>query len=171
MPNTYTLIATNTVGSGGVASVTFSSIPGTGYTDLVIKASVRSTVAEDGFGLRFNSDTGSNYISRVLVGQGASSSSFAATSSYMVAMGRQSESGYTANTFGNNDIYIPNYTSSNQKSVSSDAVNENNATTARAQIAAGLWTGTAAISTILILPGAGNFAQYSTFTLYGISNA
>jgi hypothetical protein len=136
---------------------------------LVIKASVRSTVAEDAFGLRFNSDTGSNYNYRAVVGQGATVSSFSGNSTMMVAMGRQSESGYTANTFGNTEIYIPNYTLANQKSVSSDAVNENNATTARAQLAAGLWTGTAAITTVQVVPGSGSFAQYSTFSLYGVA--
>ena len=42
MANTYIKIASNTVGSGGVSSITFSSIPQT-YTDLVIKASVRTS--------------------------------------------------------------------------------------------------------------------------------
>jgi hypothetical protein len=168
MPNTYTLLETITVGAAGASSVTFNSIPQTGYTDLVIKASVRSTVAEDGFGPRFNSDSGSNYTYRAVVGQGASASSFSGTSTYL-PIGRMSESGYTANTFGNCEFYIPNYVSSNQKSVSVDAVNENNATTARAQLAAGLWSGTAAITTVQFIPGAGAFAQYSTFSLYGVS--
>ena len=35
----------------------------------------------------------------------------------------------TANTFSNYEIYIPNYTSANYKSASSDMVNETNATT------------------------------------------
>jgi hypothetical protein len=168
MPNTYTLLETITVGAAGASSVTFNSIPQTGYTDLVVKASVRSTVAEDGFGPRFNSDSGSNYTYLALVGQGASVSSFSGTTTYL-PIGRMSESGYTANTFGNCEFYIPNYVSSNQKSVSVDAVNENNATTARAQLAAGLWSGTAAITTVQFIPGAGSFAQFSTFSLYGVS--
>jgi len=168
MPNTYTLLEQITVGAAGASSVTFNSIPQTGYTDLVVKASVRSTVAEDGFGPRFNSDSGSNYTYRAVVGQGASASSFSGTSTYL-PIGRMPESSYTANTFGNCEFYIPNYVSSNQKSVSVDAVNENNATTARAQLAAGLWSGTAAITTVQFIPGAGAFAQYSTFSLYGVS--
>ena len=40
MANTYTLIASNTVGSGGAASISFSSIPST-YTDLLVKISTR----------------------------------------------------------------------------------------------------------------------------------
>ena len=169
MPDTYTKIASNTVGSGGVATVTFSSIPST-YTDLVLKASARSNIAEDTFGIRFNSDSGSNYPYNGFVGQGATVSNFSGTNTF-VALGRMPESGYTANTFGNTEFYIPNYASSTQKTVSIDAVNENNATTARAQLGSAKWTGTAAISTILILPSSGSFAQYSTFTLYGISNA
>ena len=168
MPNTYTLLETITVGAAGASSVTFNSIPQTGYTDLVIKASPRSTIAEDTFGIRFNSDSGSNYPYRGFVGQGASVSSFSGTNTF-IALGRMPESGYTANTFGSNEFYIPNYTSSNQKSVSIDAVNENNATTARAQLAAGLWTGTAAITTIQVLASAGSFTQYSSFQLYGVS--
>jgi hypothetical protein len=34
----------------------------------------------------------------------------------------------TSNTFSSTEIYIPNYTSSNNKSVSVDSVTENNAT-------------------------------------------
>jgi len=170
MPNTYTLIASNTVGSGGVSSVTFSSIPAT-YTDLILKASPRSTIAEDTFGIRFNSDSGSNYPYIGFVGQGATVSSFNGTNTF-VGLGRQSESGYTANTFGNTEFYIPNYTSTNRKSVSVDAVNESNvATGPRAQLAGALWTGVVAITSIQVIPSAGSFAQYSTFTLYGISNA
>jgi hypothetical protein len=42
----------------------------------------------------------------------------------------------TAGTFSNSEIYIPNYTSSNQKSFSSDSVTENNATSAIAILSA-----------------------------------
>jgi hypothetical protein len=149
-----------------VTSFTFSNIP-SGYTDLVVKVSPRGTVAEDGMGIRFNSDSGSNYTFRVVVGQGSAASSFSGTSSYL-PIGRQSGSTDTVNTFGNNEFYIPNYTLSNQKSVSVDAVMENNATVARAQLAAGLWSGTAAITSVTVLPGSGSFATSTTATLYGI---
>jgi hypothetical protein len=64
---------------------------------------------------------------------------------------------------------FPNYTSSNFKSFSADGANEDNTTSIYMGLTAGLWSQTAAI-TSLTLSGA-NFAQYSTFTLYGISNA
>ena len=78
----------------------------------------------------------------------------------------------TANTFGNSEIYIPNYTGSNYKSISADSVSENNASAAYANLFAGLWSNTAAINQITLIPGASaNFAQYSTATLYGILKA
>jgi hypothetical protein len=76
---------------------------------------------------------------------------------------------YTANTFASNDIYIPNYTSSNYKSAISDTVTENNATLSFADLYAGLWRSTSAITSITIGPNGTGFAQYSTFSLYGIT--
>ena len=77
----------------------------------------------------------------------------------------------TANTFANVSIYIPNYTSANYKSVSIDAVTENNATTAYAFLSAGLWSNTAAITSATITNSSGNYVQYSTAYLYGIKNS
>ena len=59
---TMTLIASNTVGSGGVASVTFSSIPAT-YTDLILKSSSRDTTTSVSaqINIQFNGDTAANY--------------------------------------------------------------------------------------------------------------
>jgi hypothetical protein len=49
MANTFELIASSTVGSGGAANIDFTSIPAT-YTDLCLKficATTRSALAED----------------------------------------------------------------------------------------------------------------------------
>ena len=56
-------IATTTVGSGGIADVTFSSIPAT-YTHLQLRGIARTNRADsnqDAVVVRFNSDTGNNY--------------------------------------------------------------------------------------------------------------
>jgi hypothetical protein len=85
-----------------------------------------------------------------------------------------STTGDTASTFSNCEIYIPNYTGSSQKSISSDIVTENNATSALAVLTAGLWLSTSAVTAIQLRPyvqGGGNFAEHSTFTLYGINNS
>lgn len=162
---TYIKIASNTVGAGGAASVTFSSIPST-YTDLVIRASARSDSSVMDFLLRFNGSS-SNLTDRWLYGDGATAASINNTAIYVEG----NRGTWTANTFSNTQIYIPNYTSANYKSVSIETVTENNATTANAFMIAGLWSNTAAITSATILPSSGNIVQYSTFTLYGISNA
>ena len=172
MPNTFEKIASSTVGSGGAASITFSSIPST-YTDLCVKISARNGTNTETIGsVFFNSDTtDSNYRYRRLLGDGSSASSLSGNFPYWFYM---STTGDTSNTFGNTEIYIPNYAGSNEKSISSDVVTENNAISALAVLTAGLWTGTAAITAIQLRPyaaGGGNFAQYTTATLYGISKS
>ena len=79
----------------------------------------------------------------------------------------------TANTFGNHIIYIPNAFGSSYKSVSIDAVSETNATTAYSNIVAGLWSNSAAITSVALTEpnGGSNFATNSTAYLYGVSNA
>lgn len=167
MANTFELIASSTVGSGGAASIVFSSIPNT-YTDLVLKVSSRQTNASIGLKMDFNNTSG--FAGRVLEGSGSSASSYSMTTQYLA--GYNNSSGYTASTFGSTDIYIPNYLSTTNKSVSADSVTETNASTAYSALFADLYTTTTAITTItLTVDNGGNFAQYSTAYLYGVKNA
>ena len=170
MANTYTLIASSTVGAGGAASITFSSIPST-YTDLLIKTSLRNSGGQNNASLTFNSDSGSNYSYKALQGSGSAVTSFGGTSQTQAYGLLENDSSYTANTFASTDFYIPNYAGSNQKSTSSDSVQETNATAAYSFFLAGLWTGTSAISNIVVNAVNGTFAQYSTAYLYGIKNS
>ena len=153
-----------------VSSVTFSNIP-QGYTDLFIKFSTRDTDAGTAshFGFTFNGDTGTNYSSRWIRSDGNGSVlSFSSTNAYIVAS-FQSAAGSTANAFGSGEIYIPNYRSSNQKSVSLESMSETNASLAYMNITAGLWTGTSAITSITATQTIGGpFVANSTFTLYGV---
>jgi hypothetical protein len=172
MANTMTLISSVTVGSGGAASIDFSSIPAT-FTDLCLKVSVRNTGAYpyDYIFLRFNGSSAASYSSRMLQGDGSSASSNSYSSETYIRVGYQDAGNNTANTFGNTEIYIPNYTSSNNKSTSSDSVQENNATASNVVLVAGLWSNTAAINQVTLLPSVASFAQYSTAYLYGISKS
>jgi hypothetical protein len=161
------LIETKTLGTAA-ASIEFTSIPQT-FTDLVILVSGRTTgagVSQDLFA-RFNGDSGANYTMRRLIGNGASASSDSNTADGVVRLGQVCASGATANTFGNTASYIPNYTGSTSKSVSSDSVLENNATTAFQFIIAGIYTPTTAISSVTLL-SFDNFAIGSTASLYGV---
>ena len=167
MPNTYTLIASSTVGATSVASVDFSSIPST-YTDLLVKVSARQSTGDVAYAsLRFNGST-SSYTYRSIEGNGSSAGSYnGSTGPY----GITNTSGYTANSFNNIEFYIPNYASSNYKSYSSDSVTESNTTTVYMDLIAGLWSNTAAINQLTLYPNTGNFVQYSSFYLYGIKNS
>lgn len=166
-------IETVTVQSGGTANIEFTNIPQT-YTDLLVKLSGRSSNAandSDTPRLQFNADTATNYSNRRLVGNGSTAASYNNSSEASMRLGYLPASGRTASTFGNLEIYVPNYTSSNQKSVSVDGVDENNATEAYSALVAGLWTGTSAITSIKLFITSYNFVQYSTATLYGITSA
>jgi hypothetical protein len=166
MPNTFELIASSTVGAGGASSIDFTSIPST-YTDLCLKVSVRwSNAGPDGFNVSYNGST-SSFTARYLEGSGSAAASGTATR----FVGGLEGTGYTANTFGNVDIYIPNYAGSTNKSYSSDTVTENNATQAYSHLIAGLWSNTAAINQITLAPSSGTFVQHSTAYLYGVKNA
>lgn len=164
MATTYTLISSVTVGSGGAANIEFTSIPST-YTDLLLKTSIRNVNDTPSCWLRFNSAT-TNFSDRWVYGAGAAYSTTNSNIDFL-----NGRSSFTANTFGNSELYIPNYTGSNNKSVSVDSVAEDNSSLAYTQLSAGLWSNTAAITSIQILASTGNIAQYSTAYLYGISNA
>jgi hypothetical protein len=169
MTTTMQLIAKQTVGAGGAASVTFSSIPQT-FTDLKVLISARDTV-DNQASIRFNSST-TGYSNIRLQGTGsvAQSTTDSSTSKGIIAYGVNQTSSRPANTFGNSEVYIPNYAGSTNKSFSSDGVEENNGATAYSKLFAGLLSNTAAITSIT-LSAEGIFEELSEFTLYGISNS
>jgi hypothetical protein len=142
-----TLIESKTLATAA-ASIEFTSIPQDG-TDLYVLFSGRADTTES-VTLSFN--TGGTYAYQRLFGTGSITGSD--TNGQFAA----SSSSQTSNTFGNGSIYIPNYTGSTAKSFSIDSVNENNATAAIQILLAGLWSETAAITTLKI-------TAFSTFTL------
>lgn len=167
---TMSLISTVTVGAGGTNEIRFSSVPQSG-TDLLIIASLREASASpyEQLVLYFNL-SGVSYSTRVLRSNGASSDS--SSSSGLAVMGFDrgiTAATATANTFSNSYIYIPNYTGNLQKTVWADSVADNNSTTIGAVLGAGLWTGTAAITTVGIVAPASGFIQNSTVSLYTIT--
>lgn len=170
MANTYEAIATVTVGSGGAASIEFTSIPAT-YTDLVLKISAKGSTANtfENYILEVNGAQ-TNLSGRHLYGTGSA----AGSGTYSSGDGSifSVPSNVTANTFGSAEIYIPNYAGSNNKSMSIDNVSENNATAGQQNLQAELWSNTAAITSLkLTMSSSGNYVQYSTATLYGIKNS
>jgi len=164
MANTsaMTLIETKTLGTAQ-ASIEFTSIP-QDYTDLVILSSSRSSRTaqiNDQMNIKLNGSDGSM---KNLIGTG--SAVFSQEPGQMTAF--VSTDLATASTFSNDSIYVANYTSSTNKSLSIDSVTENNATAAIQAIGAGLWSNTAAVTSITFTPLNGNFVAGSTMSLYGI---
>jgi hypothetical protein len=160
MPATYEPIATTTLGSAS-ASVTFSSISGS-FTDLILVYATTSTVTDNN-GLRFNSDTGSNYSLTRIFGNGSTAGSNRTTNSTSIT------SLFTVNgSITNNIIHIMNYSNTTTyKSV----LTRNDDASNSAIAAVGLWRSTSAINSVNIFPLSGNFVSGSTFTLYGILSA
>jgi hypothetical protein len=166
MPNNYVLLEKITVGAAGAASVTFANIPQTGYTDLVVKLTGRNTSSGDWFNISFNGST-ANFNTRNIFGTGGVAVSNSRADGVEAFVNNNSST--TASTFSSSEIYIPNYTSSSNKSFSTDSVTENNGTTAYSILSAGLWSNSAAITSITLTPVANSLAQFSTFYLYGVA--
>ena len=169
MPNTFELIASSTVTGATAASIDFTSIPST-YTDLVVKYSLRANATDgaDAYDLILTLNTTSTMISKVLRGNGSTVSTNSITDRILRAV---NVSNWTASTFSNGELYIPNYTSSSNKSWSNDAVTENNASSADMSFTAGLTTISAAITTIKLAANNASLVTNSTAYLYGVKNA
>jgi hypothetical protein len=171
MADTFALIKSVTVGSGGSTSLEFTSIPST-YTDLLFKISARITrsgYVGDIMNVSFNGSSTNEKCRRI---EGAGSGSVISASNSLLLAYQGSTTDATASIFGNGEFYIPNYASSNLKSASNDGVSENNGTTSYSGMAANLWSDTSAITSVTFTPDSGsNFVQYSTIYMYGIKSS
>ena len=173
MAANYVLLGTQTVGNGGAQTVTFSNIPQSGYTDLKVVISGRTTRnnADPGsdVGIAFNgSSTG--YYNKTVAGDGSNPSSGTASNTPYFTATLVTSSYATADTFGVIELYVPNYTSSNKKAVNIQSFTETNATTSFMRTIAGTWDNTAAISSMSFTETNGfAFVANSTFSLYGLA--
>jgi hypothetical protein len=181
----YDALASVTVDSSGVSSVSFNGIP-TGYKHLQIRfmgQSNRGTYAIDDARMRFNSDTAANYSAHVLASDlsTGTANAYAATSQTSILTGdRNIVTGNITNTFGVGIIDILDYASTTKaKTIRSLSGGESNGVGAGGyipsiSISSGAWyknSGSVyeAINTILLYPEYGSaFTQYSSFALYGI---
>jgi hypothetical protein len=171
--SSYESIQTVTVGSGGQASISFTSIPST-YKHLQVRFMGRSNFSGGdriGQEIQFNSDTGANYARHQLYGDGAAAGAAATTSTTYISSGLSELTAATApsNVFGVGVIDILDYqNSSKYKTVRALAGQDQNSTSGRIFLASGVWLSTSAITSITLLPENGSFVQYSSFALYGV---
>jgi hypothetical protein len=164
MASTYTPIATTTLASTA-ASYTFSSIPST-YTDLVVVVSARNTTATYTAVIRLNGDSGANYSSTQLYGDGSTAGSNRDTARGQIDNIYAASSGDAANVFSTTLVHIMNYSNA----TTYKTVLSRSNLTVQTAASVGLWRNTAAITSVGIF-SASNFAIGSTFTLYGIKAA
>lgn len=163
-----TLIASQTL-SSSAATVTFSSIPQT-YKTLKIVGSTRVDYTTTYYYEDIYVNIGSvAFTAKTLYGSGSSANSASTSGTGNNPWGgKVVTSNCTANTWSNWEITFPNYTSSNYKVFSADAVSENNATAVGLELNAGMNNLTSAITSITLGGGTSMIAG-STFYLYGLS--
>ena len=163
--NSYESIATVNVTST-TSSITFSSIPST-YTHLQIRATV-IPAGGDNMLIRLNGDTGTNYSSHQIQGDGTSVTANADSTSDMYLMGL-----FQAGSYPFVGIWdILDYKDTNKYKTVRGLVGTNNnssSTAYRVGFSSGNWRNTAAVNTITMLSKySSGFSQYSQFALYGI---
>jgi hypothetical protein len=164
----YESIATTTVGSGGSASVTFSSIPAT-YSHLQIRIMGRTNRAAqmDSVKLTFNSDTGANYSEHGLYGNGASIASYSSASATGSSTYRIAGATAASGIQGAIIIDILDYANTNKYKTLRSAGGCDLNGGGDIYFNSGLWMNTSAINNIVLTP-IGTLQQYSSFALYGI---
>ena len=164
-------IATVTVGAGGSSSIAFSSIPST-YKHLQIRGITRSTSTGSGTEaslVTFNSDSGSNYSYHTLRGDGSSATATGSASTTFMVFWGSVHAGDTANTFGASVVDVLDYADTNKyKTLRALGGIDTNTTVDYIVLSSGNWRSTSAVNAITISCASGNFAQYSSFALYGI---
>ena len=166
----YDSIATTTVGSGGTASVTFSSIPTT-YTHLQIRIFARTNRAStrDGVKLRFNGDSTSSYAQHNLYGDGSSAVATGYPNEPEAALDAVTAATGTANSFGTIIVDILNFSSTAKTTTVRSFGGLDNNGNGKINLTSNLWNKTDAVTSIYLAPYSGTlFNEYSSFALYGI---
>jgi len=156
------------VGSGGAATVSFTSIPNT-YTDLLVKFSLRCGAT----GTRWNNSvvtfngspaTVSNWV--IGYNNGISASNYASGQLVFINHGD-----VDANTFGNGEMYISKYAGSNYKCTSSMLTAEANSADGAIGMVSGFISSTSVLTSITFTAQSNVYTENSTATLYGILKA
>lgn len=171
--NGFVSIATTTVGAGGSSTITFSAIPQV-YKHLQIRAIAREgdggqTNANQQIVIRLNSDSGSNYAIHRLVGDGVGAGADGYSSQgNMTATGIPGSS-TTASIFGASIIDILDYQNTNKNKTMRTLTGTDLNSSGAIWFSSGLWQSTSAVNSVTLTAlSSRNFAQYSSFALYGI---
>jgi hypothetical protein len=162
-------IQTITVGGGGASSVDFTSIPST-YTHLQIRGISRATAAIGDQMLYFqlNGDTSSNYSYHAVSGNGSSAASSGASSASFLIAQQSPGNNKGASMYGSYVIDILDYANTNKFKTTRCIGGFDANGSGELGLTSGNWRNTNAITSIKLYLGIYNFAQYSSFGLYGV---
>jgi len=159
-------IASTTVGSGGVATISFTSIPQT-YKHLQVRGIAKTAritgYRGDTIQAQFNGDTGSNYYSFIT----DNDYPFFAGPGNMGGFARV-DSNDTANYFAGFVVDILDYTNTNKNKTTRCEAGGFDAGGGAYTRLDTVWNSTAAITSFVLTPQVANIQQYSSFSLYGI---
>lgn len=165
------LIERVVVGVGGVASVSFSSIPNT-YEDLrlVIMGSTSAAVTENSINLRFNADSGANYDYQQVFAVAAVEDGFGAVAQTSIPVASLSGTTSPANAASQAVVDILSYARTVFQKNTFARYGTQRATTNTQNIimTAGWWRSTVAITQITLTPASGNFVEGTVVSLYGL---
>ena len=164
----FVSLASTTVGSGGVASITFSGIPQT-FKHLQIRGTTPFQSAVNGVFARANGDSGTNYTFHQVYGTGTTAGSNSSTGDTWVSIS-VSSGATNFNAVSVTDIL--DYSSSNKYKTFRTLTGQDTNGGGTISLRSGLWLNTAAITSITILfDNSQNLPQYTSFALYGIQGA
>jgi hypothetical protein len=169
MPSTYEPISTTTLGSNQT-SVTLNSF--SGYTDLILVIGSATFTADSTLYVQYNTDTGTNYSSTRLTGNGSSASSSRTTSVNAAQIG--AGDGMSATIPQTCIVQFQNYANATTYKTALARWSRSDAEVAAT---VSMWRSTSAITSMEIYGGFGNGTKNSslktgtTLTLYGIKAA
>jgi hypothetical protein len=173
VPSAFNFIASTTV-STPVSSIVFSSIPST-YKHLQIRGICRNTanVGGDAPGMRFNSDSASNYSHHTVNSNGTSISLFNSGSDTIAMFGyNTADASYSSNIFTSTVIEILDYANTNKyKTLFTRYGSDNNGTPRNTGLTTANWRSTSAITSISLAPypnSTNTWVSGTTFALYGM---
>jgi hypothetical protein len=157
----YESISTVTVGGGGSASISFTSIPGT-YTHLQVRIMAVTNTTANSATTTLN---GTNGRVHWLTGNGSSASAAGDATKIFFPLTQGST---TAPCVGIMDILDYANTNKYKTTRALEGYDTNGA--GNVSLTSGLWQSTSAINSITIT-AVGTFNEYSQFALYGIKGA
>ena len=155
-------IATTTVGAGGSASISFSSIPST-YKHLQVRCMYNTITNPDNIGLTINGST-APVRTHFLFGNGSSASSGNDTANFFTL-----QAGASATTMYGMVIDILDYANTNKNKTLRALGGGDFNGSGVVWLSSALYATTSAVTSLTLQGNGGqSFTQYSSFALYGI---